>query len=86
MVYGIQYEINLWATAVLLFEGSSAVLRSNEDLEGPECSNYHQRSGCAILWLNILFLSIYLSFYLSVYLSIHIYICIYIYIYIYTYI
>lgn len=33
-------NINFWTTAVLLFERSSAQLRSNEDFEGPECSNY----------------------------------------------
>ena len=27
--------------AVSLFESSSAQLRSNEDFEGPECSNYY---------------------------------------------
>ena len=32
--------INLWTAAVLLFESSSAQLRSNEDPEGPECSNH----------------------------------------------
>ena len=31
---------NLYTAAVSLFESSSAQLRSNEDLEGPECSNY----------------------------------------------
>ena len=35
------YRINLQTAAVSLFESSSAQLRSNEDLEGPECSNYH---------------------------------------------
>ena len=34
------YTINLWKTAVSLFESSSAQFRSNEDLEEPECSNY----------------------------------------------
>ena len=33
------YQIN--QAAASLFEGSSAQLRSNEDLEGPECSNYY---------------------------------------------
>ena len=33
---------------VLLFESSSAQLRSNEDLEEPECSNYYQSSGPSI--------------------------------------
>ena len=32
--------INLWTAAVSLFEGSSAQLRSIEDLEGLEHSNY----------------------------------------------
>ena len=32
--------MNLWTAAVSLFESSSAQLRLNEDLEGPECSNY----------------------------------------------
>ena len=31
--------INLRTAAVSLFESSSVQLRSNEDLEGPECSN-----------------------------------------------
>ena len=35
------YQINLRTAAVSLFESSSAQLRSNEDLEGPECSNYY---------------------------------------------
>ena len=34
------HTINLWTAAVSLFESSSAQLRSNEDLEGPERSNY----------------------------------------------
>ena len=33
------YTINLRTAAVLVFESSSAQLRSNEDSEGPECSN-----------------------------------------------
>ena len=37
----ILYRINLRTAAVSLFESSSAQLRSNEDLEGPECSNYY---------------------------------------------
>ena len=32
--------INLWTAAISILESSSAQLRSNEDLEGPECSNY----------------------------------------------
>ena len=36
------YKINLQTIAVSLFESSSVQLRSNEDLEGPECSNYCQ--------------------------------------------
>ena len=35
------YRINLRTAAVSLFESSSAQLRSNEDLEGQECSNYY---------------------------------------------
>ena len=35
------YQINLRTAAVSLFESSSAQLRSNEDFEGPECSNYY---------------------------------------------
>ena len=31
-------KINLQAAAVSLFESSLAQLRSNEDLEGPQCS------------------------------------------------
>ena len=42
------YRINLQTAAVSLFESSSAQLRSNEDLEGPECSNYHESSGHSI--------------------------------------
>ena len=34
------YETNLRTVAVSLFESSLAQLISNEDLEGPECSNY----------------------------------------------
>ena len=34
------YSINLQTVAVSLFENSSVQLRSKEDLEGPECSNY----------------------------------------------
>lgn len=34
------YEINLRTAAVFLFETSSAQLRSNPDLEGPESLNY----------------------------------------------
>ena len=34
-------EINLWTAAVSLFENSSVQLRSIEDLEGLECSNYY---------------------------------------------
>ena len=34
--------------AVSLFESSSAQLRSNEDFEGPECSNYYYSSGHSI--------------------------------------
>lgn len=33
-------KINFWTAAVSLFERSSVQLRSNKDLEGPECSNY----------------------------------------------
>lgn len=39
------YEINLRTAAVFLFETSSAQLRSNPDLEGPESLNYCQSSG-----------------------------------------
>ena len=39
-IYIYIYRINLRTAAVSLFESSSAQLRSNEDLEGPECSNY----------------------------------------------
>ena len=35
------YRINLRTASASLFEGSSAQLRSNEDLEGAECSNYY---------------------------------------------
>ena len=34
--------INLQTAGVWLFESSSVQLRSNEDLDGPECSNYSQ--------------------------------------------
>ena len=34
------FTINQWTAAVSLFGISSSQLRSNEDLEGPECSNY----------------------------------------------
>ena len=40
-IYMYVYRINLRTAAVSLFESSSAHLRSNEDLEGPECSNYY---------------------------------------------
>ena len=40
-MYICTYRINLRTTAVSLFESSSAQLRSNKDLEGPECSNYY---------------------------------------------
>ena len=33
--------INLQTAAVSLFESSLVQLRSNEDLEGPECSHYY---------------------------------------------
>ena len=36
-----KYAINLRTAAVSFFESSSAQLRSNEDLQGPECSNYY---------------------------------------------
>ena len=36
------YTINLQTAGVWLFESSLVQLRSNEDLEGPECSNYSQ--------------------------------------------
>ena len=39
-IYIYIYQINLRTAAVSLFENSSAQLRSNEDLERPECSNY----------------------------------------------
>ena len=39
-VYKYIFTINLWTAAVSLFESSSAQLRSNEDLERPECLNY----------------------------------------------
>ena len=42
------YRINLRTAAVSLFKSSSAQLRSNEDLEGPECSNYYKSSGHSI--------------------------------------
>ena len=35
-------SINLRTAAVSLFESSSAQLRSNEEFEGPECSNYYK--------------------------------------------
>ena len=40
-MYIYMYEINLRTAAVLVFESSSPQLRSNENLEGPECSNYY---------------------------------------------
>ena len=40
-IYIYIYQINLRTAAVSLFESSSAQLRSNEDFEGPECSNYY---------------------------------------------
>ena len=40
-IYIYIFEINLRTAAVSLFESSSAELRSNEDFEGPECSNYY---------------------------------------------
>ena len=42
----IYNKINLQAAAVSLFESWSVQLRSNEDLEGPECPNYYWSSGC----------------------------------------
>ena len=39
-IYIYIYRINLRTAAFSLFESSSAQLRSNEDLEGPQCSNY----------------------------------------------
>ena len=39
-IYIYIYQINLRTAAVSLFESSSVQLRSNEDFEGPECSNY----------------------------------------------
>ena len=53
--------INLWTAGVSLFESSSAQLRSNEDLEGPECSNY-----CYA----------YMYIYMCLYIYIYIYTCI----------
>ena len=47
-IYILIYRINLRTAAVSLFESSSAQLRSNEDLEGPECSNYCWSSGHSI--------------------------------------
>ena len=41
-IYIYIYTINLQTAAVSLFESSSVQLRSNENLEGPECSNYCQ--------------------------------------------
>ena len=41
IIYIYVYTINLQAAAVSLFKSLSVVqLRSNEDLEGGECSNY----------------------------------------------
>ena len=39
-MYMYIYTINLLTAAVSLFESSSVQLRSNEGLEGAECSNY----------------------------------------------
>ena len=36
----LQYIIYLHNESVLLFESSSVQLRSNQDLEGPQCPNY----------------------------------------------
>ena len=49
--------MNLQTTVVLLFESSSAELRSNEDLKGPECSNYYlkERNYCMNLFLWVIF-------------------------------
>ena len=38
------YEISLCTVAASLFESSSVQLRSNEELEGQECSNYFKSS------------------------------------------
>ena len=40
-IYIYIYQINLRTAAISLFQSSSAQLTSNEDSEGPECSNYY---------------------------------------------
>ena len=67
-IYIHTFEINLQAAAVSLFESSSKQLRSNEDLEGPGCSNYY------IVYI------VYIYYIYAIYI---LYICIYIYMYIY---
>ena len=48
------YKINLQTVAVSLFVSSSVQLTSNEDLDGPGCSNYCQGCDCYILLLDTL--------------------------------
>ena len=59
--------INLQTAAVSLFESSLGQLRSNEDLEGPECSYHYYNTG----WSNIY---IYIYIYIYVYIWYNIYI------------
>ena len=75
-----------YTAAVSLFESSLAQPRSNEDLEGPECSQYYQNSASAqctsVLQCRISPLAFYIYIYI-LYMYIYIYIYMYIYIYIY---
>ena len=48
-IYIYIYLMHQQTAAVSLFESSSVQLRSKEDLEGPECSNYYQSCECCIL-------------------------------------
>ena len=74
--------------AVSLFESSSAQLRSNEDFEGPECSNYYYSSGHSISLVATLLnqQSAQLNQVKEHYIRSDIFICMYVYVYVYVYV